>query len=146
MTVNFPSQTTKIGYVPTVTVQNALSQPATNKEVIKADTLEKSDTEPQKEKKSFVSKFSSFIGSVKKFFASAGEYTKGFFKGIASGAVVGSIIYTGSSVIKAIKKQPKSKATAALSIVAAAGAFVYNMYKAYLNSNDATAKIDHRYR
>lgn len=146
MTVNFSTETSKIGYVPTVTVANAATQPAPKKEVIKADTLEITEKEPKKENKSMVSKFSSGVGGIKKFFASTGEYTKGFFKGLAGAAVAGSLVYTGSAVLRSIKKKPKSKATVAFSALAAVGAFAYNMYKAYLNTNDKTAQIDHRYR
>ena len=150
MTVNFQSATTTNQataaqkYVPTVNVANSTKLPAPKNEVIKADTLEK--TEDRQEKKSAVSKVSSFIGNIKKAFASAGEYTKGFFKGIAGGAVAGSLVYTGSTVLKAIKKKPSNKAGKALAILTAGGTFVYNMYKAYLNSNEAKANIDHRYR
>lgn len=144
MTVSFPSVTANQKYVPSVTVANSLQQPATTKEVIKADTLEKSTD--KKEKQSLFSKIGSFWGGVKKAFASAGEYTKGFVKGIASGAVAGSLVYTVTSIMKASKKQTKNTAGKALAVVAAVGAFVYNMYQAYLNSNEAKANIDHRYR
>lgn len=143
MTVNFPSATTNQKYVPSVTVANAATLPAPKTEVIKADTLE---TEHKHEKKSPVSKVSSFIGNIKKAFASLGEYTKGFFKGAAGGAIAGSVVYTASSIMKAIKKKPANKGGKALAIVVGAGTFVYNMYKAYLNANEAKANIDHRYR
>ena len=150
MTVNFTTANAnpKIGYVPTVTVANAVSNPApTKNEVIKADTLEMEDAKKdKKEKKGFISSVSSGLGSIKKFFASASEYTKGFFKGITGGVVAGSLVYTASNVLKSIKKKPKTKGTVVLSVLAGAAAFVYNMYKAYLNSNNATAQIDHRYR
>jgi len=145
MTVNFPATTAASSkYVPTVTVANSNKLPAPKNEVIKADTLEKA--EDRQEKKTAVSKVSSFFGNVKKAFATAGEYTKGFFKGIAGGAIAGSLIYTATTILKAIKKKATNKAGKALAVIAAVGTFAYNMYKAYLNSNEAKANIDHRYR
>ena len=143
MTVNFSTANQKIGYVPTVTVSNAVAQPAATKEVIKADTLEMED---KKQNKGVVSSVSRGIGGIKKFFASAGEYTKGVFSGIAGGAVAGSLVYTASAALKALKKKPQTKGSAILAGLVAAGTFAFNMYKAYLNSNDAKAQIDHRYR
>lgn len=143
MTVNFSTANQKIGYVPTVTVSNAVARPAATKEVIKADTLE---TEDKKQNKGVVSSVSRGIGGIKKFFASAGEYTKGVFAGIAGGAVAGSLVYTASAALKALKKKPQTKGSAILAGLVAAGTFAFNMYKAYLNSNDAKAQIDHRFR
>ena len=144
MTVNFSTANQKIGYVPTVTVSNAVAQPAATKEVIKADTLEMEGD--KKQKKGVVSSVSRGIGGIKKFFASAGAYTKGVFAGIAGGAVAGSLVYTASAALKALKKKPQTKGSAILAGLVAAGTFAFNMYKAYLNSNDAKAQIDHRYR
>ncbi len=141
MTVNFPSATASPKYVPTISVANATTLPAPKNEVIKADTLEH-----KHEKKSPVSKVSSFIGNIKKTFASLGEYTKGFFKGIGGGALAGSIVYTVTSAMKAIKKKPSNKGGVVLAMTTAVGTFAYNMYKAYLNANEAKANIDHRYR
>ncbi len=143
MTVNFPSVTTNQKYVPTVTVANAAALPAPKNEVIKADSLE---TGHKHEKKSIVSKVSTFVGNIKKGFASFGEYTKGFFKGVGGGALAGSIVYTASSIMKTLKKKQSNKGGVVLAAVTAAGTFAYNMYKAYLNANEAKANIDHRYR
>ena len=59
----------------------------------------------QKEKKGLIKAVKGFIAGVKKFFASTGEYAKGTAKGLVSGAMLGSFVYTVGDIANKVKKK-----------------------------------------
>ncbi len=124
--------------------------------VEKQDTVELSSKEP-KEKKGLFASFKSGIASIKKAFASIGAYASGTVKGIKNALVGGSIIYTGGTIINAVRtkkvaklgeeaaKKVKTLPAKALAIATAAIAFGASLFNAHLNANEAGANIDHRW-
>ncbi len=118
-----------------------------------SDNVELSSKENEKEKKGPIKTVKSFIASIKKFFASAGAYINGTFKGITSGAVAGSVIYTLGSIINGIKAKSAAKTGAdfkklpnkAAAIAAAAIALAANIWNASLNATEKQSEIEHRW-
>lgn len=131
---------------PKVTVQDSI--PAAN--VASHDKVEISSG--TKEKKGFIASVKGGISGMKKFFASTGAYIKGTAKGIGQGAVVGSLIYTGGSIVNAIKGKKANAAdfkklpNRALAIVGAGLALAANLWTASLNATEAKSNIDHRWK
>ncbi len=146
-------------------VKQAASAPAEAKQILVNDSIsaaspateEKSDTvelSTNKEtKKGPVKSLKGFIANIKKFFASASEYTKGTVKGIASGAVAGSLIYTAGNIINYFKSVSANKAGTAvkklpnkvLAVTAAVIAVAGNIWNASLNATERSSDIDHRW-
>ena len=97
-----------------------------------------------KQRKGPIRAVKDFIGGIKKFFASAGEYVKGTVKGIATGAALGSVIYTIGDIANKAKKKT-GKAHMVLAGVAAVGSIAANLWNASLNASEKSSNIDHRY-
>ena len=142
-----------------MTINDAL--PASKVNANSADSVELSTTKKEK-KKGPIKRLKSFIANVKKFFASAGEYTKGFFKGLVQGATAGALIYTAGDIINYAKTSAASKAAAeagteaaakvvkkipnkALAIVALVGALAINLWNSSLNATEKRSEIEHRW-
>ena len=164
---NFTTTASKVQQ-PQATQQ--VTQPIAVKEVIaenssKADSVELSSNNKET-KKGPIKAVKGFIANVKKFFATAGEYTKGLFKGITSGFVAGSVVFTGGSAIngirqfladkagrkvaqeageefvqKAVKKFPSKVAAG----IVAAGALAASIWNASLNATQKQSEIDMRW-
>ncbi len=118
-----------------------------------------------KQKKGPIKSIKGFIANIKKIGISASEYTKGGAKGIAAGAVAGSIVYTAGSIFNGIKKSGFEKAQTAakkageefaktkpakvpaaiLAAGAAAIALGVNIWNASLNATERKSNVDHRW-
>ncbi|MCD7779079.1 MAG: hypothetical protein LUH05_00190 [Candidatus Gastranaerophilales bacterium] len=138
---------------PSVTVKESIAAaPASSKNTAETDTVEISSND--KQKNGPVKKVKGFIANIKKFFASAGEYTKGAVKGIGSGAVAGSLIYTGGAIINHVKAKSAEKAgTVAkklpnkfLAVAAAGIAIAGSLWNASLNATERSSNIDLRWQ
>lgn len=97
-----------------------------------------------KEKKGPIKSVKEFIGNVKKFFSTTGEYVKGTAKGIVTGAALGSVIYTVGDIANKVRKK-SGKAHVVLAGVAAAGSIAANLWNSSLNASEKASNIDHRY-
>lgn len=128
-----------------VQVQQAI--PATN--VVQEDKVEISNNKTQK--KGLIKTVKGGIASIKKFFATTGAYIQGTAKGIGQGAVAGSLIYTGGSIVNAVKAKKAGAETfkkvpnKALAFVAAGVALAANLWTASLNATEKSSAIDHRW-
>ena len=160
---NFPKTAMQETPKAPTSVQNQAPQSVTVKEAIPASTVSNDsvDLSNKKEKKGIIKSVKGFVAGVKKFFAAVGEYTKGTFKGIATGAIAGSVVYTagnafnairqglanrsaekaGEQVAKVVKKFP-SKVAAGL---VAVGALAANLWTASLNTTEKQSEIDMRW-
>lgn len=141
----------------TVTVKESI--PASNVKEQPSDTVELSTTQPKK--KGPIKSLKGFIANVKKFFATTGEYVKGTAKGIVSGAVAGSVVYTAGAVIngarqgvanrtarkageevaQVVKKIPNKP----LAILVGGIALAASIWNASLNATEKSSNIDHRW-
>ena len=110
---------------------------------VKPDTVELSSA--KKEKKGPIKALKGFVGGVKKFFASAGAYTKGAIKGVGTGAVAGSLVYTAGKIINKFSKSSKKVPSAIIGGIVAAGALAINLWNASLNATQKNSEIDLRY-
>ena len=123
----------------------------------KADTVEISTKDG---KKGPIKGLKGFIANIKKFFATTSAYTKGVFKGLATGAVAGSIVYTAGSAINFFKTHAAQAAAKkageeltkvkklpnkVLAFAVAGIALVANIWNASLNATEANSQIDHRW-
>ena len=96
------------------TTATQTTQPVVVKEAIpsskvqeqQADSVEISSQ--NKEKKGPIKSIKGFIANIKKFFATTTEYAKGTVKGLTSGVVAGSVVYTAGSVINFAKQKAVS--------------------------------------
>lgn len=128
-----------------VQVQQAV--PATN--VAQEDKVEISNKKP--EKKGLIKTVKGGIANIKKFFASTGAYIQGTAKGIGQGAVAGSLVFTGGSIVNAIKAKKAGTETfkkipnKALAVVVAGVALAANLWTASLNATERSSEIDHRW-
>lgn len=94
-----------------------------------------------------------FIARVKSGFATLGEYTKGFIRGITSGVVAGSVVYTAGSIINSIKTKAAEKAgttakrlpNKALAVAIGVASLAINLWKSSLNANEKRSDIYHRW-
>lgn len=136
--------------VASTTVQSAIPAAATNAPA--TDTVEIQKTETKKQGP--IKKLKTFIANIKKAFASAGEYIKGGAKGIASGAVAGSLVYTGGAIINGLKDKAALKAgqeagkkipNKFLAGAVALVALGVNIWNASLNATEKRSQIDHRW-
>ena len=134
----------------TLKVQNSL--PATSTQ---NDTVEISNSNKE-QKRGPIKSIKHFIANVKKSVATASEYSKGLIKGITSGVVFGSVVYTGGSILKNLKPREKGPLKVLskigkklpvklLAIVAVAGAIIGNLWNASLNATEKSSEIDHRW-
>lgn len=145
--------------VKPMTVKDAMPAAKVNSQ--SADTVEIS-TEQKPKKKGPIKRLKGFIANVKKFFATAGEYTKGFFKGLVQGATAGAIVYTAGDIINYAKANAAKKVVAeagaettkkvvrkipnkALAVVALVGAIAINLWNASLNATEKKSEIEHRW-
>ncbi len=155
-----PTQTKEVTTAKTaqpITVKDAI--PASNVQTQKADSVEISSQ--KNEKKGPIKSIKGFIANIKKFFATTGEYLKGTVKGITSGIVAGSVVYTAGSVVNFAKQRAANSAAKkageeavkvvkkipnkALAVVVGAIALGANLWTASLNATEAGSKIDHRW-
>lgn len=97
-----------------------------------------------KEKKGPIRAIKDFIGGVKKFFSTTGEYAKGATKGVVTGAALGSVIYTIGDIANKVKKKT-GKAHMVLAGIAAVGSVAAGLWNASLNASEKASNIDHRY-
>lgn len=133
-----------------IAVKDAL--PASNVQAAQpADSVELS-SKPKKQGP--IKTIKNGIANIKKTFATAGEYVKGTFKGIKNGAIAGSIIYTGGSILNHVKAKNAAKAgvesfkkmpNKALAIIAAGIALAGSLWNASLNATEKKSDIDHRW-
>ena len=149
---------TEVKAVPVATQSVEPSIPAAPK----ADTLEVT-TQP-KEKKGPVKAVKGFIANVKKFFATTGAYIAGTFKGITSGAIAGSVVYTGVSITNHLKQKKFTKLEQVakekgeeftkklrklpakpLAILVGAAALGASLWNASLNATEKQSEIEHRW-
>ncbi len=108
------------------------------------DTFEPSRQQEHKEKKGPIKTIKTFIANVQKCAVSTTEYAKGLSKGVFTGGIAASLIYTGGQVVKHFK--PNSKIPSKpLAIVAAAGAVLVNLWTASLNATQRRSDVDHRW-
>ena len=142
-----------------MTVRDAM--PAAQVNTQSADVVNLSTTQNQK-KPGPIKRLKGFIANVKKFFATAGEYTKGFFKGIIQGATTGALIYTIGDIANGLITKKASKVTAeagaeaakkvvkkvpnkALAAIAVVGAIAINLWNSSLNATEKRSEIEHRW-
>lgn len=116
------------------------------------------------EKKGPVKAVKGFIANVKKFFATTGAYIGGTFKGITSGAVAGSVVFTGATLINHLKQKKFTKLeeiakkegkeftkklrklpAKSLAVVAGAGAVALGLWNASLDATQKNSEIEHRW-
>ncbi len=116
---------------------------------IETDRVDLSASKEPKQKKGPIKSIKAFIANIKKSLATFNEYTKGFFKGIKNGAIVGSLIYTAGSIINHLKskaaKGGKNLPNKTLAIVAAVAAMGLNLWNASLNASEKRSDVDHRW-
>lgn len=120
------------------------NQTQIDKDAIKAELKDEIQKEMQQEeakknKLGPIGKFKRFIGTVKKTFATMGEYAKGTFKGIVTGAALGSVGFTALTLMK---KPTGAKVVGVLGAVAGLG---IQLWRASLRANETRAVIDHTY-
>lgn len=128
----------KVSSPESVKVQDAVA--ASN--VVGQDQVEL--TAQPKKKKGPIKAVKEFIGNIKKFFSTAGEYVKGTAKGVVTGAALGSVIYTvGDIANKARKKTGKGHVV--LAGAAAVISVAANLWNASLNASEKASNIEHRY-
>ncbi len=129
------------------------SLPASNvKNTSETDTVEIS-AENQNTKQGPIRTVKNFIANIKKFFSTTGEYIKGTVKGLSTGVVAGSVVYTGGSVInhfrgKAAAKTgqtPKNIPSKALAVTVGVLSLASNLWNASLNATEKKSNIDHRW-
>lgn len=149
------------------TTTTQTTQPIVVKEAIpsskvqeqQADSVEISSQ--NKEKKGPIKSIKGFIANIKKFFATTGEYAKGTAKGITSGVVAGSVVYTAGSVINFAKQKAANSAAKkageetakvvkkipnkALAVIIGGIALAANIWTASLNATEKSSNIDHRW-
>ena len=157
---SIPTQTKEVTTAKTaqpITVKDAIH--ASNVQAQQDDSVEISSQ--KNEKKGPVKSIKGFIANIKKFFATTGEYLKGTVKGITSGVVAGSVVYTAGSVVNFAKQRAANSAAKkageeaakvvkkipnkALAVVVGAIALGANLWTASLNATEAGSKIDHRW-
>ena len=152
---NFTNTPTK---VQQTTQAQQVTQPIPVKEVItensqNIDTVELS-TNNKKVKKGPIKAVKGFIANVKKFFATVGEYTKGIVKGVTSGFVAGSVVYTGGSVVNGIRQKLADKAgkeaikkfpSKVAAGIIAVGSLAVSLWNASLNATQKQSEIDMRW-
>ncbi len=136
-----------------ITVKSAI--PASNPIENKNDNKDSVEiTTQKKEKKGPIKTIKGFIANIKKFFSTTSEYIKGTFKGITSGAVAGSLVYTGGAIVNSYKTKAAQKAgkeltkkipNKILAGVVAAIALAANIWTASLNATEKQSEIDHRW-
>lgn len=97
-----------------------------------------------KQRKGPIRAVKDFIAGVKKFFSTTGEYVKGTVKGVATGAALGSVIYTVGDLANKAKKKT-GKAHMVLAGIAAVGSVAAGLWNASLNASEKASNIDHRY-
>ena len=147
-----PVQTTQ-----PITVKDAI--PTTKVKEQQTDSVEISSQENKK--KGPIKSLKEFIANIKKFFATTGEYAKGTAKGITSGVVAGSVVYTAGSVINFAKQKAANSAAKkageetakvvkkipnkALAVVVGGIALAANIWTASLNATEKGSNIDHRW-
>lgn len=121
--------------------------PATT--VAQEDKVEISNKKP--EKKGLIKTVKGGIANIKKFFASTGAYIQGTVKGIGQGAVAGSLVFTGGSIVNAIKAKKagaeafKKIPNKALAVVVGGVALAANIWTASLNATEKNSQIEHRW-
>lgn len=107
------------------------------KREMEQEEQEEKAAEEKANKKGPIRRLKDCIGSVKKFNVTASEYTKAGLKGIASGAIVGSIAYGALTLAK--KPGPAKVA----GIIGAVGAMGVNLWNASLKANEKRSMVDH---
>ena len=116
---------------------------------VEEDSVNLSTDKQTKQKKGPIKAFKSFIAVIAKFFASFGQYFKGFFKGIKDAAIIGSLVYTAGSVINHFKSKAaegaKKLPNKALAIVTAVAAMGINLWNASLNASEKRSDVEHRW-
>ena len=147
-----PAMTPQV-YTPNQTndlkVKNEL---AANNLENKGDTVELTNCNHKKPKRTI----SSTIGDIKRGWVTLTQMSKGVAKGVGTGVVAGSLVFTGYSGLNALKttigkiskKQVKTGKPVVGAIMGAAAFAIslgYNLWTARLNTNVMTAQIDHKY-
>lgn len=128
----------KVASPETVKVQDAVAAST----VSGSDKVELS-SQP-KQRKGPVRAVKDFIGGVKKFFSTTGEYVKGTVKGLVTGAALGSVIYTVGDIANKVKKK-SGKGHMVLAGIAGVASVAASLWNASLNATEKASNIDHRY-
>lgn len=128
----------KVASPETVKVQDAVAAST----VSGSDKVELS-SQP-KQRKGPVRAVKDFIGGVKKFFSTTGEYVKGTVKGLVTGAALGSVIYTVGDIANKVKKKA-GKGHMVLAGIAGVASVAASLWNASLNASEKASNIDHRY-
>ena len=113
------------------------------------DKVDLTSAQKPKEKRGPIKAIKGFIANVKKSVATFNEYTKGVFKGLKNGAILGSLIYTAGAIINHFRTKAiegaKKLPNRALAVVGAIAAVAANIWIASLNASDKRSDIDHRW-
>lgn len=128
----------KVASPETVKVQDAVAAST----VSGSDKVELS-SQP-KQRKGPIRAVKDFIGGVKKFFSTTGEYVKGTVKGLVTGAALGSVIYTVGDIANKVKKK-SGKGHMVLAGIAGVASVAASLWNASLNATEKASNIDHRY-
>ena len=132
-----------------VSMEDAL---AASKVKNEPDTFETRKTD-NKKKKGPIKTLKGIISSYKKWFATAGSYISGTFKGLKDGVIGGSIIYTAGSAINFIRQYSAQKAgkeiknipNKFIAIAVGVAALAVNLWNASLEASDKRSEIEHMY-
>lgn len=149
------------------TTANNTNQPVVVKDAIPSSNVKEQQTDSvqisskKAEKKGPIKSIKGFIANIKKFFATTTEYAKGTVKGLTSGVVAGSVVYTAGSVINFAKQKAANSAAKkageetvkvvkkipnkALAVIVAGIALAANIWTASLNATEKSSNIDHRW-
>ena len=124
----------------------AVSETKTDElDISKDASAEKPKAEP-KEKTTLSQKFRNAYATVKKAFIAIGEYTAGTIKGVVYGGITALAVIGGKAIRNVMKnKPPITKGGKIWAGVAATAVFGYQIFKAYLNTNERSAGVDHRW-
>lgn len=149
------------------TTATQTTQPVVVKDAIPSSNVKEQQTDSvqisskKAEKKGPIKSIKGFIANIKKFFATTTEYAKGTVKGLTSGVVAGSVVYTAGSVINFAKQKAANSAAKkageetvkvvkkipnkALAVIVAGIALAANIWTASLNATEKSSNIDHRW-
>ncbi len=144
-------QTAKITVKSAISASNPIDKQENDSVEISA--ANSTNVQNKTEKKGPIKTLKTFIANVKKFFSTTGEYAKGTLKGITTGAVAGSVVYTGGAIINSVKSKAAQKAgkeaskipNKLLAGIVAVGALAANIWTASLNATEKQSAIDHRW-
>ena len=116
------------------------------------DTVQLSQVKPKR--RGPIKTVKEAIANFKKFFATAGEYIKGGFRGLVVGGSLGAITYSIGDLINKHRAKVAEKAGAegfkkvpnkALAAVLLVGSLAVNLWNSSLNASEKRSDIEHRW-